>query len=113
MIRAVSSGNALFAVAENHDFYPMYSIKVPELITQFSNPFNGAPTEQRLETPLSMMGMTRVENYVLILVLNTVKVLYDFMMPVIESDECNYVAGQLFKPRMRLDVLLHRFSDCP
>lgn len=59
------------------------------------------------------MGMTRIEDNVLILVLNGVEFLNHLLMAIIERNERDHLAARLFEPRVGFDVLQHRFSDSP
>lgn len=57
--------------------------------------------------------MTRIEDDVLILVLDGVEFLNHLVVAIIERNERDHLAARLFEPRVRLNVLQHRFSDGP
>ncbi len=57
--------------------------------------------------------MTRIENHVLIPVLDGVEFLYHLVVAIIESDEGNDFSTCLFEVSMGFDILQHRLSDGP
>jgi hypothetical protein len=55
--------------------------------------------------------VARVEDYVLIIVLDTVKFSDYLVMAVVEGDERDNVFAEIFESGMRLDILLHRLAN--
>ena len=99
-------------VADDHELHSIDTVEVTQPIAEFSDTIDGSPAEQRFETPLSLMGMARVQDHILVLVLDAVEVLDDVVMSVVECDESDDGPRHLLELRVGLDVLLHRLSHC-
>jgi len=100
-------------VSNDHDLDAVDAVEVPEFVRECPHAVTGSPTEQRFETPLPLVGVTRVENDVLVVVLDAVQFLDDLVVAVIEPEQCDDFAGGRLQPGVGLDVLLHRFPDRP
>jgi hypothetical protein len=55
--------------------------------------------------------VTRVENHVLVVVLDGVEFLDYVVVSIIESDECDDLARRVLKPRVGLDIFEHRLPN--
>jgi hypothetical protein len=104
---------SFYSIADHHDHHPLNTIEVTKSVSQFSHSFGWPTAEQRLQTPLTLVGVTRVENHVLVVVLNGVNLADHIVMPVVEPNKGHDFAGPRFQPRVGLDVFLHRLSNGP
>jgi len=108
-----SGSSSLLAVADDHHLDPVYAIKIAESVGEGTYLLGWPPTKQRFEAPLSLVRMTRVEDHVLILVLDCVEFLNHLVVAIIERDERDDFPTRRFEAGVRLDVLQHCFSDRP
>jgi hypothetical protein len=58
-----------------------------------------------------LVRVARVENHILIVVLDTVEFFDHFVMAIVEGDERDNVLTDIFKSGMRLNILLHCLAN--
>jgi len=84
-------------ISNDHHLHSTHAIEVPQSVGEATNPFGSPATEERFETPFALMGVTCVEDHVLILVLRGMEFLYHVVVAVVEADEGNDLSGRVLK----------------
>jgi hypothetical protein len=99
--------------AEKEYFDAPNRVEIAELIDEFTHPVRFSAAENRLQTPVPVVEVTRRRDNVLELVLDIVEVADNSRVLVIEGEDGRDLARNFFQFRMGFDVLIHRFSNSP